>query len=278
MAAIWAIGVLGLGLLALSLWRFGDRRRDVRVWQRLVEQATQAGGGRFDAAMLDGLPEPAQRYFLYVIRPGTELRYAAEITMAGEMGLGDKARPGYKPMQARQILAPPFGLVWQVRNGALRGSDGACDGSSWTRFWMFGLVPVVRVGDTPDHLRASLGRVVAEAAFWVPASLLPAAHVKWEPVGPDTARAIVTHLGLEQAVDITVQKNGQPTHVVIQRWSNVNPDHVFRLQPFGGTLDDFRDVEGYRLPFSVDGGNHFGTPDYFPFFKARVTDIRFPRG
>jgi hypothetical protein len=25
----------------------------------------------------------------------------------------------------------------------------------------------------------------------------------------------------------------------------------------------------------VDGGNHIGTDDYFPFFKARVTAIRF---
>jgi hypothetical protein len=35
-------------------------------------------------------------------------------------------------------------------------------------------------------------------------------------------------------------------------------------------------VGGYRLPFRVEAGNMFGTADYFPFFLADVTEIRFP--
>jgi hypothetical protein len=65
--------------------------------------------------------------------------------------------------------------------------------------------------------------------------------------------------------------------VVIQRWSNANPAQVYREQPFGGDLSDFRRVGGYRLPFRVEGGNLIGTPDYFPFFKAEVTAIRLPQ-
>jgi hypothetical protein len=60
------------------------------------------------------------------------------------------------------------------------------------------------------------------------------------------------------------------------RWSNANPEKQYRLQPFGGVLSDFREVQGYRLPFRVEAGNMFGTDDYFVFFKAEVTDIRFP--
>jgi hypothetical protein len=51
----------------------------------------------------------------------------------------------------------------------------------------------------------------------------------------------------------------------------------YRIQPFGGTLSDFREVQGYRLPFRVEGGNMFGTGAYFPFFRAEVAAIRFPR-
>jgi hypothetical protein len=63
--------------------------------------------------------------------------------------------------------------------------------------------------------------------------------------------------------------------VSIPRWTNANPDREFRLQPFGGTLSDFREVGGYRVPFRVDGGNFFGTEDYFPFYRAEVEAIRF---
>lgn len=77
--------------------------------------------------------------------------------------------------------------------------------------------------------------MVAEGAFWTPAALLPGKHV---------------------------------------RWSNENPDRRYRLQPFGGYLADFREFGGYRLPASVEGGNHFGTDAYFPFYKATVTEVR----
>jgi hypothetical protein len=94
-------------------------------------------------------------------------------------------------------------------------------------------------------------------------------------VDADTARVTVTAHGFSQSVEITVAPDGQPLRVVLPRWSNVNAEKEWRLQPFGGDLADFRDFEGYRLPTTVDGGNHIGTDDYFPFFKARVTDIRF---
>jgi hypothetical protein len=62
--------------------------------------------------------------------------------------------------------------------------------------------------------------------------------------------------------------------VMIQRWTDANPDRQFRLQPFGGHLADFREVAGYRLPFRVEGGNFFGADEYFPFYKAEVEAIR----
>jgi hypothetical protein len=44
---------------------------------------------------------------------------------------------------------------------------------------------------------------------------------------------------------------------------------------FGGELSEFRTASGYCLPFRVDGGNFFGTAEYVPFYKARVTAARY---
>ena len=112
--------------------------------------------------------------------------------------------------------------------------------------------------------------------FWTPAALLPRAGVTWEEVDSGTARVTVTEAELSQAVDVSINALGQPTTVSFMRWSNANPEGEYRLQPFGGTLSDFRDVGGYRLPFRVEAGNMFGTDDYFVFFRAEVTRIRFP--
>ncbi|WP_338073521.1 DUF6544 family protein [Billgrantia kenyensis] len=154
--------------------------------------------------------------------------------------------------------------------------DRMAEGRSWTRFWLDGTLPLARVGGDDNHLRASFGRAVAEAVFWAPAALLPQHGVRWQETGePNLARAIITHGNLEQAIEIAVAENGQPRWVQFQRWSNANPEKEWRLQPFGGYLDDFQNFEGFTLPTQVEAGNHFGTEAYFPFFRLRVGEVRF---
>ncbi len=97
-----------------------------------------------------------------------------------------------------------------------------------------------------------------------------------EAIDDSSARVILTHNKLEQAVDVTVDAEGRPVKVVFQRWSNANPTKTFQTQPFGGYLSDYRAFDGFRLPTRVEAGNHFETDDYFAFFKATVSDVRFP--
>ncbi len=274
---VWILAVLAAFLAGLWAWAVADARSDAIALARL--RALQPPDPpRFDPAMVADLPDPARRYLTYTIAPGTPLTPVAEIEMGGSLGLGEKAAPNYAPMRAVQVLAAPHGFVWRVRTGRLpvivTGSDGLEGGQSWSRFRLFGLIPVARAGGGRDHARSAFGRVVAEAVFWTPAALMPSDSVRWEPMNTETARAVMTRGKLTQAVEVTVNPDGQPTRVRIQRWTNANPDKTFRLQPFGGELSGFRDFDGYRLPTRVDGGNFFGTPQYFPFFRAEVTAIR----
>ena len=141
---------------------------------------------------------------------------------------------------------------------------------------IFGLIPVARLGGTPEHARSAFGRYVAKAVFWTPAAFLPRPGVTRAAVDETKARVTIRRNGLEQAVDVTVDSEGRPVEVSFRRWSDANPDHVHRLQPFGGYMSDCRKVKGYRLPFNVEAGNTFGTEAYFPFFRAEVKAIRFP--
>jgi len=266
--------VVGLGVISLAFLLVMDRRADRLERERLIALQPVAPEP-FDPRMVADLPEPARRYFLYAILPGTPILPVAEIEMRGRFSLGSKDAPNYQPMEARQILAAPEGFVWEMRTRGGMPVSGS-DSGSWTRFRIFGVIPVARLGGDPDHTRSAFGRYVGEAAIWSPAVLLPGPGVTWEAVDENTARVTVTHGDLEQAVDVTVDAEGRPVEVIFQRWSNANPDKVHRLQPFGAVMSDFREVGGYRLPFRVEAGNLFGTEDYFPFFIAEVTEIRFP--
>ena len=264
----------------LQTWRWSDSRRAAQVWAGL-ERLGQRPASTFDPSIVEDLPEPARRYFFYTIKAGTPIRTVTEILMSGEIGLGTQDKPNYMPMQAKQILAPPHGLVWNLNAGRglmrFSGSDGFDGDTSWVHLWLMKTIPIVRVGGSTDHARAAFGRVIAEAVFWAPAALLPEDAVSWEAVSADVARATVNYKGMVQTVDVTVAGDGRPTMVVIPRWSDANPEKTYRLQPFGGFLSKFRDFDGYRLPTHVEGGNFIGTEAYFPFYKAQVDHLRFVR-
>ncbi|WP_136443915.1 DUF6544 family protein [Pacificoceanicola onchidii] len=263
-------------LTGLSLWRWMDHRADRAEADRLLALRA-AQPPVFTKTMVEDLPDPARRFFLFAIKEGTPLHRVAEISMRGQFGMGDKDAPNYMPMTAEQVLAAPEGFVWKMSGGSgvmrISGSDSA----SWTRFWLGGLIPVARVGGTEDHTRSGFGRYVAEAVFWTPAAVLPGPGVTWQAVDETTARLILERNGLRQTVDVTLDDAGRPVRVVLPRWSNANPETEYRVQPFGGDLSEFRDFDGFNLPTRVEAGNLIGTDAYFPFFIAEVTAIRFQR-
>ncbi|KMQ75110.1 DUF6544 family protein [Marinobacter subterrani] len=262
--------------VALWFWRQADHSADHAAMARLAALQPDSPE-RFDLSLIEGLPEPARRYFRFTIQPGTPLYTVARISMTGKFGMGNREAPDYMDMQASQMLAMPEGFIWKMSasRGALRISGS--DAEQWTRFWLMGLLPVARTGGGPDHTRSAFGRYVAEAVFWTPAALLPGPGVAWKLVDVNTVRVIVRHKGMEQAVDIVVADDGRPLQVSFDRWSNANPEKVHRLQPFGGYLSEFREFEGFVLPTRVEAGNFFATEEYFPFFIADVSKIEFPR-
>lgn len=272
---LWPIlALLTVSVLAIVVWRVIDWRADRSAWTRLITLGA-VENAVYSPDIVANLPEPARRFFNYTIAPGTPIRRVAEIHMKGDLSLGTKGKPDYRPMAAKQLSVAPYGFVWSLKWGGVSGSDGFLSGKSWTRFWLFNIVPVVHASGE-DHRRSSFGRMVADSVFWSPASMLPGKYVQWSSLGPDSARVKMNMDDLEQEVDVHVDSEGRPCKVVFQRWSNENPGKVYCFQPFGGDLSEFKTFQGYRLPTSVVAGNHYDTADYFPFFKATVTDVRFP--
>jgi len=50
------------------------------------------------------------------------------------------------------------------------------------------------------------------------------------------------------------------------------------MQPFAGTMLVERTFGGFTVPSKVSIGNHFGTPDFLPFFQAEITARDLPLG
>lgn len=270
------LALSGVSIAALLSLRLVDARAEQVEWARLAGLQPKSPA-KYDPKMVANLPEPAQRFFNFAIAPGTPLWSVVEIKMGGKFSLRTRDTPNYRSMEASQILASPHGFVWRLNLPGTIPVSGS-DSGNWTRFRILGLFPVARMGGEPDHAQSAYGRHVAESVFWTPAAVLPGPGVVWEGVDSNSARVTVSRGAFSQKVNVKVKADGQPVEVSFSRWSNANSDKEYRFQPFGGSLSDFREAQGYCLPFTVEAGNMFNTDEYFVFYRAEVSEIRFPEG
>lgn len=267
--------LLALLILGLLGWRALDRAAERREIARL-RGLQPAQPARFDPTMVADLPAPAQRFFNFTFTPGAPLARVAQFEMVGQLGLGDRSAPGYMPMRAVQILAAPEGFVWQLRAGTPPMRVVGSDSGHWTRFWLGGLMPVARAGGHEDHHRSAFGRMVIEALILTPGLFLPGPNIQWRAVNETQAAVTLTHGTVSQELFLQVDAAGMPERVWMMRWSDANPAKTFQMQPFGGLVSAPKRFGEVTLMTHMEVGNHYGTPDWFPFFIADITSYDTP--
>lgn len=269
---VWVLVILLTTLLAgLRLARYRHESRAAAAWSALEEDGD---GTPFTAEMVDGLPEPARRYLLGAIQPGTPLAASVRLTMEGAI----RTRPGGAdmPLRAEQILSA-HGLVWRARAGSgpmgIVGFDRYLDRQGEMRWWLAGLIPVASAAG-PDVSRSAAGRVAGESVL-LPSLLLPQRGARWAPL--DHLRARVTRWvdGEEITLTLTIDAQGHLTHVTFMRWR----DDAGAGEPGPVRFDVLFEGElvrgGYRIPASMRAGWRLGAADEFEFFQATLTDVRY---
>lgn len=268
-----ALAGLGLAGMATGLL-LAARARDVRATSDLrayLDQTNEQTTDRFCPEMVAELPEPARRYFLHAMQPGTPLARVVRLTMGGEMRLGPEQ--GWLPFRASQVLAPPTGFVWEASAGRglmrFSGADTYGYGRGRVAFRLWDLVPVARAGGA-DVSRSARGRLAIES-IWQPASLLPHQGVRWTAVDEQTARATVTIDGEAIPLTVTIAANGRLLFAHMDRWGNLTASGHYAPIPFGADILEETELGGYTVPSRLSVRWWYGTSDAFEFFRARLT-------
>jgi hypothetical protein len=75
-------------------------------WARLAELPGRGQPG-FDPSTVADLPEPARRWLVHAITPGTPLWRSVTLTMRGKIRIG-----AWRSFTATQVIAPSEGYVW----------------------------------------------------------------------------------------------------------------------------------------------------------------------
>lgn len=264
--------VAALAAVVLVVFRLADDLRIQALWGAL---AASGDGEVFSPDMVAGLPEPARRYLLHAIQPGTPLAASAELDMVGTIRL--KPADEWLAIRGTEVLAVPHGLIWKasVGHGVLRvtGYDRYGNGQGRMAWRLWGLIPIVRAAG-PDIGRSARGRLFIEA-IWLPSALLPHNGVQWESLDNDTARATAHISGERMELVIGVASDGTLRTMSIRRWGNQTRDGSYADIPFGGKVMEEGRFGGYTVPSRLAVGWWVDSSGYFEFFRPEITGIRY---
>ncbi|MEU8251332.1 DUF6544 family protein [Nonomuraea sp. NPDC048916] len=226
-----------------------EARRD---WQLL--QAATEDPPAFDPAQAELLPEPARRWLLHTIAPGTPLLRGVVLETHGTIRLG-----GWRTFHATEVLLPMMGFVWTATAyvGLLnvQGFDRYRDGSGEMRWRLLNTVPVMS-GTGKDITRSAAGRLASEFVLAPATALDP--RIQWKPVDD---RQVIARLPVgdeEHEVTLDVAPNGRLTAVTLCRWGN--PDQsAYHSHRFGAKCEGEVAFDGFTIPESFRIGWWPGT-------------------
>ncbi|MBX3459240.1 MAG: hypothetical protein KF696_04615 [Planctomycetes bacterium] len=241
---------------------------------KLLWQAPAEVPRFFEPAGIASLPEPARRYLLHSIAPGTPLVTAFKLRMRGEI----KLKGTWCPFTAEQVTRAWDGFVWRARvvmkGLPVFGSDRWIKGTGAMKWKLLGLLSVAS-GDGPDISRSALGRMQGEM-IWLPTALLQP-QVKWSSRADDHVRAEFESGGSFVALDLSIDADGRVHSLAYLRWGNPGVER-FGEHPFGGEFDSESTFQGVTIPNGMHIGwnNHPGRPrQEWEGFRATIEYIEF---
>jgi hypothetical protein len=192
--AVAVLSVLAIGAAVYGSWRWAAESR--ALLQRLEASRTPASVSRYEAARLEGLPAPVQRYFRAVLKDGQPVIAAASVKHTGTFNMSETTEQ-WKPFtSAQRVITQRPGFDWDARIMMLPGvpvhvHDAYVAGAGLLRGAVLGLVPVVNMAGTPELAQGELMRFLAEAA-WYPTALLPSQSLQWRAINDRSAQATLT--------------------------------------------------------------------------------------
>ena len=224
-------------------------------------------------ARWDGLPGPVRRHLQYAVREDAAAIRTARLRHDGFFRTSPKqswweirgeqyftaARPGFV-WNARVRPAP---LLWVEARDALLHERG----NMLVKF--LSTIPIANASSAEIDQGATL-RWLAEVA-WFPYALVSDC-IQWEPIDDRSARATVAYEGPPASAVFEMDDEGKLVRLRAERYRDLGEGRS-ALTPWGGDYRDYRNVNGFRVPTSVEVGWDLGAQPWFAYARFRILTL-----
>ncbi|WP_319478370.1 DUF6920 family protein [Marispirochaeta aestuarii] len=270
-----AVLLLVTGSLIIAGFRWKDKSR--KLLEGLERAAEVPESGFYRPQMLEGLPEPVQRYFRTVLEPGVLLLTGARVLHRGTFNMAEEGSNWKAFSSEQRVSVYPPGFLWDARISILPGldarvHDGYIDGEGLLKASLGGLIPLVELEGPGEIARGELMRWLAEAA-WYPTALLPGRNLHWEAVDGTSARAVLQDGGIGLSLLFRFTDEG----LIDSVWSDGRERMVAggtERTPWEGRWSNYQWREGMLIPLSgevlwrLSGGEK-------PYWRGEITEIEY---
>ncbi len=268
-------GIAGIAAAIAQYLRHKDAKNRIVVKDSLLLSRT-GNGHVFQEEMVEDLPIAAQKYLLASIKTGSRTFTSAFIQMGGRFSMDPSVKSF--PMKATELISVNNGFLWdaEIKMGPARfhGYDYCYKGNAKQSFFINNVFPFIREQPNVDLNLSALGRLAMEA-IWLPACFLPVYGAKWEHISSRSARVTRPFMGVNATLTITIQKNGLPESVSMERWGNENLLKKWKWMSFGADVLETGEFKVCRVPKVMRAGWGYGTDNFKPFFTAEIENISY---
>jgi hypothetical protein len=273
---LWAVALIvsAVGLtVSINSHRFA---RSVEAEARVL-WTPRPGRAPESRTAVQSLPLPVQRYLRLAGADTHRTIQSARLRHSGTMTLSPEANP--VAIRGRQYFtADPPGFVWW---GRVRLAPGAwIDARDKVIAGVAGMKVTLESTKTlqdvsgPELDQGALVRLLAEMT-WVPTAFLDGRYITWEALDDSRARARLRVNGREVSAIFEFGVDGMPARVTATRHRDLGGGKS-ALTPFVGTIAEWREVHGLRVPFRLEGSWIIeGKP--FAFAHFQVDSFEFDR-
>ena len=269
--------VLLAGLFGVGAWGSYRWHRQSTDAATRLECCAVANPLTYDPAVeLAGLPDPVQRYFRYVLRPGQVMIRRARQVQTGEFNMGK----GWTPLRASQtsIVRSP-GFVWDARLAVVprlldaEVRDSYSNGNASMTAKVLGLVTMMDLPNGPELASGALQRHLAESVFF-PTALLPSQGVVWTPIDADSARATLTDRDITVSLDFHFDNTTGEITGAYTKGRYKEKNGMYSLMPWETTCSQYEERGGMKIPIKADVA-WIVEGQRMPYWRASITQIEY---
>lgn len=249
------------------------KRKNAHDYTKEVEElfslADSTSEKTFHYRQLEGLPEPVQRYFHYVLPDQYPYINTVRLTHGGQFKTG--SNKAWSDIKGEQYFTTnPPGFIWRGQTALFSATDKYVADKGSLIVNVLSLVEVVNTEGSNVN-QGELLRWLGESV-WFPTNLLPSEQLNWSPIDENAARLSLEYDNLSLDYLVSFNDLGEITQMETQRYISEDT-----LETWVGEVFDYRTINGVKVPTRIQATWKLPEGDY-TYANFRLKQIEYNVG